>query len=319
MVYILTNSDYDLSTNEVINWLIFNKIKHKRLNVNQFQNKENLKLYLTSTEKDIIFNGDKLNFENKCLIWYRRIGINRDDFTHKISLDSFNFYKYLNFRNAEWNAFIKIFLSLFPKNTIWFDDPLNKISKVEVLISAKKNGLTIPNFVITNSLENINFKNYITKPLTEATNFSNNSFLFTMYTKKIKKIKGQFLPSLFQENIIKKYEIRSFFIDNTFFSMAIFSQNDSKTSVDFRNYNFIKPNRTIPYKLPIEIEKKLIKLMHDLKLKNGSIDIIKGIDNEYYFLEVNPVGQFGMVSKPCNYNIENFISKKLNEKLNENN
>ena len=59
--------------------------------------------------------------------------------------------------------------------------------------------------------------------------------------------------------------------------------------------------------------------MHDLKLKNGSIDIIKGIDNEYYFLEVNPVGQFGMVSKPCNYNIENFISKKLNEKLNENN
>ena len=33
----------------------------------------------------------------------------------------------------------------------------------------------------------------------------------------------------------------------TFYSSAIFSQNDPKTSVDFRNYNKDKPNRTPPY------------------------------------------------------------------------
>lgn len=319
MIYILTNSDYDLSTNEVINWLISKKIKFKRLNVNQFQFKENLKLFLTNNEKEFIFNGNKINFEDKCLIWYRRVGINRDDFSHKIDLDFFNFHKFINFRNSEWSTFMKIFFSLFSSKTIWFDNPINKINKIEVLFAAKRNGLTIPNFIITNSLENLNSGDYITKPISEATHFSNQNFVYTMYTKKIKKINKSFLPSLFQENIIKKYEIRSFFIDNTFFSMAIFSQNDCKTNVDFRNYNFNRPNRTIPYKLPKEIENKLIKLMAELQLKTGSIDIIKGIDGAYYFLEVNPVGQFGMVSKPCNYNIEKWISIILCKKINENN
>lgn len=57
--------------------------------------------------------------------------------------------------------------------------------------------------------------------------------------------------------------------------------------------------------------------MNNLKLKNGSIDIIRGVDNNYYFLEVNPVGQFGMVSNPCNYNIEEKFALKLIELQNE--
>ena len=30
-------------------------------------------------------------------------------------------------------------------------------------------------------------------------------------------------------------------------------------------------------------------------------------NNEYVFLEINPVGQYGMVSEPCNY----FLDKKI--------
>lgn len=187
------------------------------------------------------------------------------------------------------------------------------------LLIAQKYGLTIPKFIITNNLDNLDSENYISKPLSEATHFLTKNFVYTMYTKKIRSIKEKFLPSLFQENIQKKYEIRSFFIENTFFSMAIFSQNDKQTQVDFRKYNFNKPNRNIPYKLPTEIEDKLKKLMNELQLKTGSIDIIKGNDGEYYFLEVNPVGQFGMTSKPCNYNIEKVISNILYKKLNEDN
>jgi hypothetical protein len=32
---------------------------------------------------------------------------------------------------------------------------------------------------------------------------------------------------------------------------------------------------------------------------------------EYVFLEVNPIGQFGMVSAPCNYNLEKKIAQYL--------
>lgn len=48
-----------------------------------------------------------------------------------------------------------------------------------------------------------------------------------------------------------------------------------------------------------------------MDLNTGSIDMIKNKNNEYIFLEVNPVGQFSMVSYPCNYYIEEKIASYL--------
>lgn len=96
--------------------------------------------------------------------------------------------------------------------------------------------------------------------------------------------------------------------------MAIHSQLDAKTNVDFRNYNFEKPNRTIPYDLPKGIKNKIDKLMKELKLNCGSLDMILDLENNYYFIEVNPVGQFGMVSNPCNYYLHKQIAEYLSFK-----
>ena len=93
--------------------------------------------------------------------------------------------------------------------------------------------------------------------------------------------------------------------------MVIFSQNTEGTKTDFRNYNLSKPNRKMRYALPKEIENKIGKLMDSLNLNCGSIDIIYTTKKEYVFLEVNPVGQFGMVSTPCNYALEKQIAKTL--------
>ena len=51
--------------------------------------------------------------------------------------------------------------------------------------------------------------------------------------------------------------------------------------------------------------------MNRIDLDCGSIDLIYSVDETYYFLEVNPIGQFGMVSYPCNYNIEALIARTL--------
>ena len=51
--------------------------------------------------------------------------------------------------------------------------------------------------------------------------------------------------------------------------------------------------------------------MKYVNLNTGSIDMIVTKENEYIFLEVNPVGQFGMVSQPCNY----YLEKKITEYL----
>ena len=96
-----------------------------------------------------------------------------------------------------------------------------------------------------------------------------------------------------------------------FFPMAIFSQKDKKTQLDYRNYNQEKPNRNIPYILPNKIQDKLQLLMDKLGLDSGSIDMIVTPEGEYVFLEVNPTGQFGWVSVNCNYYLEEKIANYL--------
>lgn len=143
------------------------------------------------------------------------------------------------------------------------------------------------------------------------------NYFGVIYTTEIKKNKEHKFNSLsyFEGKIDKAYELRVFYFNQTFYPMAIFSQNDKKTKIDFRNYNRINPNRTVPFELPIDIKDKLSILMNILNLNSGSVDLIVSKDREYYFLEVNPVGQFGMVSHPCNFNIEEIIAKYLlNEK-----
>jgi D-alanine-D-alanine ligase-like ATP-grasp enzyme len=52
-------------------------------------------------------------------------------------------------------------------------------------------------------------------------------------------------------------------------------------------------------------------MMQKADLNCGSLDLIKSKDGRYVFLEVNPSGQFGMVSYPCNYYLEEEVAKSL--------
>jgi glutathione synthase/RimK-type ligase-like ATP-grasp enzyme len=51
--------------------------------------------------------------------------------------------------------------------------------------------------------------------------------------------------------------------------------------------------------------------MSQLEMTTGSIDLIVDNDETYYFLEVNPVGQFGFISNWCNAIIEREIALEL--------
>ena len=75
-----------------------------------------------------------------------------------------------------------------------------------------------------------------------------------------------------------------------------------------------------PYRLPKKIENKIVNLMEKLHLTSGSIDLIKGVDGKYYFLEVNPVGQYDWVSVYGGYDLDQkiaFYLNKLEKRTNE--
>ncbi|NHN26125.1 hypothetical protein FIA58_010595 [Flavobacterium jejuense] len=201
----------------------------------------------------------------------------------------------------------------------------NNIGKLHQLELCKLINLKFPETLITTSLADLKkfvtvHKIVITKPIENPfskhivngkdLHFFTSSKLITSNILK-KYTSDRFQASLFQKYTEKKFEIRSFYLNETFKSMAIFSQQNEKTKIDYRNYDRERPNRIVPFLLPKSIEKKLIKLMKLLGLNCGSFDLIYSVNDEYVFLEVNPIGQFQWLSRNCNHNIERLIAETL--------
>jgi ATP-GRASP peptide maturase of grasp-with-spasm system len=230
---------------------------------------------------------------------------------------------------SEFMAIRKGFYSFF-KNKFWltrFD--YTNIGKIEQLNTAKAVNLNFPETLITGNKEKLiifakKYSKIIIKPIENIRSYRVDDKNYAPFTKlidieSISDLRNLFFPSLFQRYIEKEFEIRSFYFNGEIYSMAMFSQDNQKTLVDFRNYDTDKQTRRIPFKLPLDIEEKIKMFMQKLDLNTGSLDIILGKDDNFYFLEVNPVGQFGMVSEPCNYNLEKKIAEFLIDKDTEKN
>lgn len=305
MILILSlESDY--STDEVIEWIKY--IDYNSFIVRLDSEKD---YFLLFKENDIILknkSGFDIPFSKITSVWYRRGYM-------KFKMDSIFFKDINNKERIDLEEYINYELSI--KKSINTYDNI-KINKLKALLLAKKNSLLTPKWYLIEQKAELNrlIKNekLITKNFLESSFFSftdTGAVIYTQDVDQIENVPDSFLPSLIQVKVEKKYEVRIFFFNNQFWSMAILSQQDEQTQTDFRRYNNQFPNRTVSYKLPISEEEKLLKLMKDLDLDCCSIDAIITPKNEFVFLEINPVGQFSMVSIPCNYFIEKEIAKFL--------
>jgi len=72
--------------------------------------------------------------------------------------------------------------------------------------------------------------------------------------------------------------------------------------------------RIIPYILPKKIKHKIDKLFNISNLNSGTFDMILSENNTYYFLEINPFGQFDLIEKTTNAGIYKKISRWLKAK-----
>lgn len=312
MILILSAPSFEYSTEQVIDWLKFKKANFKRINGNSI-----------FTEEFSLFNNDKFISEIN-IVWNRR-WFDYNNFypkLEKVNLSQDNTFRLMQQFFSE-NVRLSDVLQYKLKKKKWLSKPEEfKLNRVIVSETAKTLKLDVPESIITNSIVELkkfinNYEVIITKSIAEMPMFmgkQNIKYLTSVIDKNnINKVFTEdfFYPSLFQEKIEKKYEIRAFYLDNEFYSMAIFSQDNNRTKIDYRNYDTKKPNRFVPYILPRDIEEKLRELVNYYKLSTCSIDIIKALNDKYYFLEINPVGQFGMVSYPCNYNLEEKIADYL--------
>ena len=245
----------------------------------------------------------------------KRTGINSDKIINE------NTPTRLNLEN-EWDKF-KDFLHFYCESKNSLGSYRKEIfqNKLTTLFLAQQMGLKIPPTLVTTQKNNLRAfvqenEECITKAISNMFKIDKaNSFqsIGTQLVTKamIDKLDDTFFPTLIQKKIEKVFELRIFYLKGLFYPMAIFSQTDEQTQLDYRNYNRTKPNRNIPFVLPNDIEVKLQNLMDKLDLNTGSIDMMVTPEGEYYFLEVNPTGQFGWVSEDCNYYLEEKIAHCL--------
>lgn len=323
MVLIISEQN-DYSTENVIKWLEYFQTNYFRLNREDKITGVNIFFSENDFSASIYINNNWLSFEEIQCVWYRRGELNFDfelNFSDDLVEDFKKGVQY-NLLNEELrtiNKFMEYVLMNKPSIGSMKSKNANKLLS---LLYAQRSGLNIPKSIISTVKQQlkISFMEFkedcISKGVQDVMSFVSNNKSYSYATsrillKDIEEMNETFFPSLLQKNIKKKYEVRVFYLKGEFYSMAIFSQNDEKTNVDYRNYNFEKPNRNIPYLLPKEIEDKLKVFMDYMELNTGSIDLIVTTNNEFVFLEVNPSGQYGMVSIPCNYELDYKIAKHL--------
>ncbi|KFF25483.1 MvdC/MvdD family ATP grasp protein [Chryseobacterium vrystaatense] len=194
-------------------------------------------------------------------------------------------------------------------------------SKMLQLKLAKENNLTIPQTIFSNDEEKIT---------TFFHQFCNGKAVAKLHSLTAKSMGGEnlistmiieedtlenlsdiaYCPMIFQPYIDKEYELRIVYIAGDFFTGKI---NNSE-NVDWRlaqgDYFWSA------YELPQNVKTGLASMMEQMGLYIGAIDMIKGKDGKYYFLEVNPQGEWGMLQKELGFPIAEKIADNLIKRIN---
>lgn len=312
----------DLETDKICVALTKNHYPYLRINDSDFL-LGNVYIEICNNEIDpvsLFFNENRIEEAIITCVWIRKMGFFKN---------SPCFVKFNKIPNSDIQSFMRreyfmvhdFILDYFDNRKFFTDKDLININKLNVLREAAKLKINIPStFISTNKIKVEIFankkKHLLIKPISDNIGIKHDKEIcilsnFILKKEEISKFPNMFFISQFQEYIDKQIELRIFYLNNQLYSMAIFSQEDKKTRIDFRNYNKESPNRLAPFILPKEISIKLICLMKKLKANAASIDMILTPGGEYYFLEINPFGIFSMIEDVCNYSLYELTANAL--------
>lgn len=224
----------------------------------------------------------------------------------------------------------QFFLDSLPQilNCFWVSDP-DAISlaarKPYQFFKAKELGFKIPQTIISNSQKlTKTFINQINDtiavkalcmPHVPIPNSEKEALI--LYTKKKEReelrpllVNIRNCPTVFQEYVEKEFELRITVVGNQIFPCAIYSQYSERTREDWRRYDLPNTPHKV-HELPQDIQMKCLKLVQELDLVFGCIDMIVTPKGEYIFLEINPNGQWLWIERLTGMPIGKTIAEML--------
>lgn len=205
---------------------------------------------------------------------------------------------------AEWTAILKTLIGRMEGR--WFNDPATIVraeDKPRQLLAAQKLGFRIPETVITNDpIAARAFaaeRNVVAKPLRHAL-LEDEGPGRAMFTSRLNvdelgpDASISAAPVILQAEVVKEVDLRVTVIDDRVFAVAIHSQAHLETTVDWRRG--VRPDlRHEVVTLPNDIEDRCVAITRALDLRFGAIDLICDRMGGYWFLEINPNGQWAWI------------------------
>lgn len=305
-VLIISNK-FDFSTDYVVRRLISKEVPYCRINTDTIQNWN-----LTFSFR----NGPNLIAENKKLFRINPTSLKSVFFRAPSFLRSTP--KDLQGQIREqWASFYKG-LMMF-KNALWVNYPVSTYyaeNKICQLTEAHKIGFSIPDSLATNNSSKIvekfsSHEKIICKSIdtlmfeeneNEAFCYSKPISLKTIDVSSINKI-----PAFYQHYLSPKIDYRVTVVDNDIFAVQIIN-NGKGVEGDWRllkdSVLFVEDS------LPKLIKEKCISITRNLGLKFGAIDLAYHND-QFYFIEINPTGEWGWLVEAANQPIHISIVKLL--------
>lgn len=280
-------------------------------------------------ENDVIIeqNGKMVGLSQISGVWIKRQGVLVTSDEEQCNC---GFADYCNYKlwKDEWNSIIKQLLAhLSYKGIPFFDETYSLLLAEKKLLQldiARAVGFNTPPTIISNSKPQIiSFLNHqegkgILKLSTQPT-FNKNNDVYFIFANKVSIMDFDEMdttinsPFIVQKYIQKQYEVRYTFVNGEHFVCKIESQLSDKSKIDFRRYDFANT----PYlaiEAPVNIKEMVTLFMSKLNLNYGALDFIVDPNDNWFFLEVNPVGQYGWIEHLAGLKITNAILRYLQTK-----
>lgn len=285
-----------------------------RFNVDNYPTKTSLTTLFTNNKWNIILdNGEKHYLDNLSAVWYRR--------SHHIGsgIEKIIDQQYFAATMGEVKRTLHGMIEGLPCFQMERFSTYRRLdSKEEQLKIASKCGLQIPPTCISNSAEQVTAFIQRTGKAVVAkmqSSFSiqqhgNEQVVFTneINQQQLDEFDNlQFCPMVFQQKLEKKLELRVTIVGDKIFAFAIDSQKEPNAQIDWRKEGLTLMNSWHPFNLPSYLTEQLLAFMDIYKLNYGAIDLILTPDDQFYFLEINPAGEYFWLDKLCN----NAISKQI--------
>lgn len=212
--------------------------------------------------------------------------------------------QYLAYCEGEWGAALKALYAFL--DTRWLNSP-QRIDTAEnkpyQLFVASALGFSVPETCVTNDAREARrllvAGKTIGKPLRTALVGvgSDERVIFTEPINDASAVDDAAVavaPIIFQRQIVKALDVRVTVVGNAVFAAAIHSQTTAESTVDWRRG--CNPNlEHSVVQLPADIREKCVSIVKHFGLRFGAIDLVLDTDNNYWFLEINPNGQWAWI------------------------